>query len=166
MTIQSHPNPQRLDEETLLVGTPQVNELTLGSSWPSGPHQVFWYLRRMTGAPVGSAMPVRFSTVTTRLKGVLKHAKLAGVMSPAPNTNIQQKFQSKTPCNKTTEMLTFSYSRHNKTQRHIIIALDARYHKITALNWNVQSSGVGTHRSSNTGRFIIRYTQFMRFTHG
>ena len=39
MTIQSHPNPQTLDEESLLVGAPQVNESTVGSSRPSGPHQ-------------------------------------------------------------------------------------------------------------------------------
>ena len=38
MTIQSQHNPKRLDEEGLLVGTPQINESNVGSS---GPHQFF-----------------------------------------------------------------------------------------------------------------------------
>ena len=39
MTIKSHHNPKRLDDEGLLVGTPQIYESTVGSSRPSGPHQ-------------------------------------------------------------------------------------------------------------------------------
>ena len=34
MTIQSQHNPKRLDEEGLLVGTPQINESNVGSSGP------------------------------------------------------------------------------------------------------------------------------------
>ena len=39
MTIRSHSNPQRLDEEGLLVSTPQINESTVGPFRLSGPHQ-------------------------------------------------------------------------------------------------------------------------------
>ena len=39
MTIKSHHNPKRLDDESLLVGTPQIYESTIGSSLLSGPQQ-------------------------------------------------------------------------------------------------------------------------------
>ena len=39
MTIKSHHNPKRLDDEGLLVGTPQIYESTVGSSRLSGPTQ-------------------------------------------------------------------------------------------------------------------------------
>ena len=39
MTKQSHHNLKRLDEEGLLVRTPQINESTVSSRRPSGAHQ-------------------------------------------------------------------------------------------------------------------------------
>ena len=54
----------------------------------------FLFLRRMAGPPVGSAMPARHSTQYIALRGVLKHAKLAGVMSPASKRGQKLSFSS------------------------------------------------------------------------
>ena len=55
MTIKSHHNLKRLDDEGLLVGTPHIYESTVGSSRLSGPHQffVFFVFKANGRAPSG-----------------------------------------------------------------------------------------------------------------
>ena len=60
-------------------------------------------------------MPARHSDYKQlALRGVHKHAKLAGVMSPAPNKNSIQKFDTK---NSSQHILTFYFGqRHGSVQ--------------------------------------------------
>ena len=95
---------------------------------PSGPRQFFLFLRRLAGPPVGSAMPARLSTITTRLKGGAQASQTRRGNEPRPQHKHSAKILSKTP-----------HSRHNKSQRHITLS-DTTFlmQGITALNRNKQ----------------------------